>query len=97
MPNTTKTTLVKLKRHYQITLPNDLRKKFSLTEGDYMEIEEKDGGITIKPVKLIHPDQEYFYTKEWQKGEAEADEDIKNGNLVGPFDNIKDALKALKG
>ncbi|MBE9582578.1 MAG: AbrB/MazE/SpoVT family DNA-binding domain-containing protein, partial [Proteobacteria bacterium] len=31
-----------------------------------------------------------------EKAEAEADEAIKKGELVGPFDNIKDALKSLK-
>ncbi|HED37797.1 MAG TPA: AbrB/MazE/SpoVT family DNA-binding domain-containing protein [Ignavibacteria bacterium] len=96
MEKTAKTTLVKVKRHYQITIPDILRKKYSLSEGDFMEIEDKGSMVIIKPVKLIHPDQEYFYTKEWQKGEAEADEDIKKGNLSGPFNNIGDALKVLK-
>ena len=88
--------LAKVKKHYQITLPNSLRKKFNISEGDYVEIEEQGQDIVLKPVKVIHPDQEYFYTKEWQKMEAEADKDIAEGNVVGPFDNIKDSLKALK-
>ena len=88
--------LVKIKRHYQITLPQSLRKQLHLDVGDYVEIEKQDGNIILRPVKLIHPDQEYFYTKEWQKGEAEADKDIAEGNVIGPFDNIKDSLKALK-
>jgi AbrB family looped-hinge helix DNA binding protein len=88
--------LVKIKRHYQITLPQSLRKKFNLDVGDYVEMDRQNGNIVLKPVKLIHPDQEYFYTKEWQKGEAEADRDIERGAVVGPFDNIKDALNALK-
>jgi hypothetical protein len=54
------------------------------------------GTIIIKPVKVIHPSEEYFHTKQWQAHEAEADEDIKKGDLVGPFDTIKDSLKALK-
>ena len=88
--------LVKVRRHFQITLPGSLRKKFNINEGDYMEVEDKKEGILIKPVRVIPSDQEYFYTKEWQKGEAEADRDIERGDVVGPFDNIKDALKALK-
>ena len=27
-------------------------------------------------------DQSYFWTKEWQEAEAEADEDIKNGRVT---------------
>ena len=41
-------------------------------------------------------DQSWFWTKEWQLGEIEADRDIATGNTIGPFDNIKDALHALK-
>jgi AbrB family looped-hinge helix DNA binding protein len=89
--------LVKITRNYQITLPKNLREKYRIAEGDYMEIGEgQEGAITIKPVKVISPDQEYFYTKEWQEGEKEADEDIKKGELIGPFKDAKKALRALK-
>ncbi len=45
---------------------------------------------------MVHPEQAYFYTKEWQQGEADADKDITKGDVLGPFDNLKDGLKALK-
>ena len=88
--------LVKVKNHYQITLPKTFRKKFNINEGDFVEVEEKDDEIIFRPVKVIHAGQEYFHTKEWQKGEAEADSDIAKGNVVGPFNNIEDSLQALK-
>ncbi len=88
--------LVKVKRHFQITIPNNLRKKFNLAVGDYLEINNKDSEMIMKPVKIVHPDQEYFYTKEWQEGEALADKDIAKGDVIGPFDNINDSLRALK-
>jgi len=88
--------LIKVRRHHQITLPANLRKKFNITEGDYLEIQDKDGGILIKPVKVISPDQSSFYTKEWQEAESEADRDIAEGKTVGPLDNIEDTLGALK-
>jgi len=88
-------TLVKIKKHHQITLPVNLRKKFKLTVGDYVEADEQDGKIVMKPVKVIHPDQEYFYTKEWQKDEAEADKDIKNGKVIGPFKSADDCIGTL--
>jgi AbrB family looped-hinge helix DNA binding protein len=88
--------LVRIKRHYQITLPAGLRKKLNIDIGDYVEVENKNGDIVMRPVKVVHPDQEYFYTREWQEGEARADKDIAKGDVVGPFDNIKDGLKALK-
>ena len=88
--------LVKVKKHSQITIPNDIRRKFKIVEGDYLEIEEQNNQLVLKPVKMIHPDQAYFHTKEWQAGEREADKDIAAGDVIGPFGNTKGALKALK-
>jgi antitoxin MazE len=88
--------LIKVKKHSQITIPNEIRRKFKITEGDYLEIEERNNELVLKPVKMIHTDEACFHTKEWQAGEREADQDIVEGNVIGPFDNIKDALKALK-
>ena len=88
--------LVKVKRYCQITLPFLMRKKFHIDEGDYLEIEETDGNMVLKPVKIVHPDQSYFYTKEWQAGEAEADKDIAEGKVLGPFDNVDGLMNALE-
>ncbi len=88
--------IVRIKRNYQITIPQSLRRKFNLVTGDYVEIEDRDSGMILRPVKVVHPDQEYFYTKEWQKGEIQADKDIDKGDVIGPFETIEDSLKALK-
>ena len=92
----TKMPLIKIKQNYQITIPQELRKKFNVAVGDYLEIEDQEEGLVIKPVKVVRPDQAYFYTPEWQKKEAEADEAIAKGDVLGPFNNAKDAIKALK-
>ncbi len=88
--------LVKVKRNYQITIPQSLRNFFRLAVGDYLEMDLQDETLVIRPVKVIHPDQEYFFTKEWQDKEAKADNDIVAGKVVGPYENAQDALKALK-
>ena len=88
--------IVKVKENFQITLPASVRKKHKIAVGDYVEAEDLKEGIMIKPLKLVHPDQSWFYTKEWQEGERQADEAIAKGEVVGPFNNIRDALKALK-
>ena len=82
-------TLARVKQNYQVTIPSELRKKFNVSEGDYIKIK-------IEPFKLVPSGQEYFHTKEWQKGEAEADKDIAEGRVVGPFNNVKDLIKELK-
>ena len=89
-------SIIKVSRNNQITLPRKLRDKLHITPGEYLEIEESDGKIILQPVKVIPSDQAYFYTEEWQAGEAEADRDIEEGRLIGPFDNAEDAVKALR-
>ena len=89
--------LVQIKKHCQITLPVSIRKRLGLDEGDYVEAEVENGRILLKPKKMIDAEQSWFWTKKWQKREKEAEKAIKNGELTGPFDNIDDALEALKG
>jgi AbrB family looped-hinge helix DNA binding protein len=88
--------LIKVKKNFQVTIPTTLRKTLKIAVGDYLEVEKQGSELVLKPVKLVHPDQAYFFSKEWQEGEARADEDIAKGDVVGPFKNIKDGLKALK-
>lgn len=45
--------LVKVKRFAQVTLPPDLRKRFNLIEGDYLEAAAIDEGILLKPVTVV--------------------------------------------
>jgi AbrB family looped-hinge helix DNA binding protein len=88
--------LVKVKRNFQITIPQSLRRLIRLVVGDYVEVDIQDDTLVIRPVKVVHPDQEYFFTREWQEKEAEAEKDIAAGKVVGPFEDAHDALKALK-
>ena len=81
---------------HQITIPKDIFEALNLEVGDFLEAGIEDNTIVLVPQKLIPKDQAWFWTKEWQKGEREADEAIRKGDLMGPFSNIKDALKALK-
>lgn len=88
--------LIKVKKNYQITLPTSLRKILKIAEGDYLVVEKQDSALVLKPVKITHPDQAYFYSKKWQEGEKKADENIAKGEVLGPFNKIKNSLKALK-
>jgi AbrB family looped-hinge helix DNA binding protein len=45
--------LVRLKKAAQITLPVELRKRFNLEEGDYLEAEAVEDGILLKPVSVM--------------------------------------------
>ena len=43
----------------------------------------------------VPEDQKWFWTKEWQVGEREADEDIANGDYV-EFEDMNKAINYLK-
>lgn len=73
--------LVELKQKSQVTIPNELVKKMNLHPGDKLEVEEKDGKLIITPVVVIPRDQMWFYTKEWQEGEAAVEKDIREGKI----------------
>ncbi len=77
-------------------MPLEIYRRLKLKPGDILQVEEKGDGIFLVPQKLIPRDQAWFFSKEWQAREREADEDIREGRLSGPYDNIKDLLKDLK-
>ncbi len=45
--------LVKLMQSGQVTLPAELRKRFKLSSGDYLEAEATDRGILLRPVAVV--------------------------------------------
>ncbi|MBU7006463.1 AbrB/MazE/SpoVT family DNA-binding domain-containing protein [Phosphitispora fastidiosa] len=73
--------LVELKQKSQVTIPSELVKKMNLRPGDKLEVIEQDGRLIITPVVIIHRDQVWFYSKEWQQGEVRVNEDIKEGKV----------------
>jgi AbrB family looped-hinge helix DNA binding protein len=82
---------------HQVTIPGSVFEHLKLKVGEYLEVSAKDNRIVMTPKKLVSKDQAWFYTPEWQKKEAEADKDIAEGNLDGPFDSIKDLTAYLQG
>jgi hypothetical protein len=53
-----------------------------------------DDRVVMTPKKLVDKSQAYFWTEEWQKGEAEAEADIKAGR-VKTFDSAEELLEDL--
>ena len=84
----------KVTRHGQITLPASVRKRLGIEEGDLVEIEVEDERAVLMPKKLVDKNQAYFWTKRWQEGEREADEDIKAGR-VEIFASVDELIKDL--
>ena len=87
-------SLVKVTENHQVTIPDSVCEKLGISSGDYLEVIETTEGVLFKPQKVDN--DAWFWAEEWQEKEREADEAIAKGKMVGPFDNINDALQALK-
>lgn len=80
----------------QVTLPKAIVKQCRLKPGDPVEIAFDGERIILEPQVHIPRSQAYFWTKEWQAAEREADEDIRRGRVHGPFKTVKDLIKSLR-
>lgn len=91
MPN-----IMKISPQGQIRIPKKVLEFLQIDAGDYVEIEVVDGQIALKPRKLIDPLQGWYWTKEWQKIEADVDDEIEKGKVSSEFKSAEEGLKWLK-
>lgn len=85
--------VAKITRNFQVSIPKAVRDRLHLEEGDFVEVEERDGEIVMVPKKLIDAGQAWFWSREWQKGEREVDEDVRAGRVSGRFRNVEEIKK----
>lgn len=88
--------ITKVSPKHQITIPREAFKRLNLEVGDYLEVDVTEEGLLLIPKKLVSKDQTWFWTKEWQKKEKEADEAIARGEVSGPFENTKELVRHLR-
>ena len=81
---------------HQVTLPREIMKRARLSAGDPLEVIYEQEAIILRPQIHIPRSQAYFWTKEWQAGEREADEAIKSSRVHGPFRTVKEMKRHFK-
>ena len=74
--------LRKLGKSNQVAIPKEIVISLGLKQDDYLDIYTEDNRIILEPKILIPKDQAYFYTKEWQVDEREAEKDIKERRIT---------------
>lgn len=89
--------LVKLRRG-ALTIPKDIRKEAELSDGNWIDVEYKpeEEVIILKPKVLFDKKDYLTLSKKGKKLIEEALQAEKNGDVVGPFSDIEEALEALK-
>ena len=80
----------------QITIPKEAFEQLHLEVWDFLEVNVTEEGLLFIPKKLISKDQAWFWTKEWQEKEKEADEAIERVDLSGPFENADEVIRHLR-
>ncbi len=80
----------------QIAIPKRVMTALNLKPGDEIEIQIEDGTARLLPITTLKVprDQAWFWTKEWQEKERQADEDIAAGNFRD-FDSLDALMKEL--
>jgi antitoxin MazE len=88
--------ITRISPKHQITIPKEAFEKLHLETGDFLEVDVTEEGLLLIPKKLISKDQAWFWTKEWQEMEKEADEDINKGEVSVPFKNAQGLIRHLR-
>lgn len=87
--------LLKVRRFSQITLPVKIRKKFHLSEGDFLEVEEVKEGILLKPMAVI--EREKAWGKVFQAMEGvEEKKSVRKQSLKAKEQEIARLVKASR-
>jgi len=86
--------VVKVGPRHQVTIPKVIFEKLRLAVGDHLQVELRGDSVHMIPVKHIPRTQSWFWTKEWQSMEKEADRDIAEGR-VKEFESVDDLVREL--
>ena len=81
----------------QIAIPSHIMAALNLKPGDEIDIKIENGNAYLLPVATIKVprDQAWFWTKEWQAKEREANADIADGKFRD-FESLDALMKDLQ-
>jgi AbrB family looped-hinge helix DNA binding protein len=74
--------LRKLGKSNQVAIPKEIVANLGLRKDDYLDVYIENDKIVIEPKVLVPKNQAYFFTKEWQIDEREAEKDIREGRIT---------------
>jgi AbrB family looped-hinge helix DNA binding protein len=97
-------TVVKVQRKGQVTIPSRLRAQAGINDGDLVEASFRHGKIVLTPKVIIDrskfPNADDEYTPEQRRiidaGIAEGMEDFKQGRFFGPFNTADEAIASME-
>lgn len=87
--------LIRLRARGQLTLPRYMREKLRLEEGTLVLAKLVGQTIVLIPQETVDKEQSWFWQERWQKLEAEAEEDIRQGR-VKSFDSVEELFNEIE-
>ena len=93
----TKTDVVPLSKEQQKILKKTQAKieKIKQDMAHSKGLSEEEISVAVK-VGIIDPDQAWWWTEDWQKGEREAQREINEGKFMGPFSTVEQFKRAIE-
>jgi bifunctional DNA-binding transcriptional regulator/antitoxin component of YhaV-PrlF toxin-antitoxin module len=72
-----------------------IAKDMNIKEGDHILLEERDGGIFLKPVSWHDKSQEYFWSDQWQEKLNASQKALQEGKYT-THNSVEDLFKELE-
>jgi len=91
--------LIKVRRNFQLTIPQSLRDKLKLAVGDYVQADIEDEKIVIRPVEVVEGKEKPRSSKDRQAAYAVLDEiweKMKDENPDAIEKTIKEAVEEAR-
>ena len=83
---------VKVREKYQVTIPEQVRRKVPLEVGERVEVVAGENEIVIRPVVEVPRAQSWFWTPDWQEQIEASLRNTREGK-VKVFKSAKEARK----
>ena len=85
----------RLRSRGQLTLPPEVRERLGIREGDDLVFYvTQSGKVMVDRLKVIPPEQAWFWSERWQQMEMEAQADFDAGRYI-EYDSAEEAVQAL--
>ena len=88
-------TKARIRRKFQVTIPQEVRDTYPLEEGQYVNVEATPKGILISLAREIDASQAWFWSPRWTVLEQKADDDFRAGRVTRTA-SAEETVKALK-
>ena len=85
--------LTRITSNFQITMPKAARDALRLKRGDFLEATVQRGAVVLRP-KVLR--DRAGFLKQLKKDIEASKADVEAGRVLGPFDNARDAERALR-